>query len=189
VISQPREREDACVQASAPTQARHDRLLPWIAAERTVRAIVLLSVGAVLVTHPHANWADEITRLAERLGLDPRSNWIRRLMNDVRKIDTHEDVFFGAVALAYGALESAEAYGLWRRRRWGEWLTVIATSLLLVPEIWELTRSATPLKVGALLVNLAVVAYLLWRLRSAKRSCRRALRPRSARPSKTHSGP
>ncbi|HEX7609577.1 MAG TPA: DUF2127 domain-containing protein, partial [Solirubrobacteraceae bacterium] len=59
----------------------------------------------------------------------------------------------------------AEAYGLWRRRRWGEWLTVIATSLLLVPEVWELTKSTTLLKVGALLVNLVVVAYLLWRLR------------------------
>jgi len=42
---------------------------------------------------------------------------------------------------------------------------VVATSLLLVPELWELTKSATLLKIGALLVNLAVVAYLLWRLR------------------------
>jgi uncharacterized membrane protein (DUF2068 family) len=33
--------------------------------------------------------------------------------------------------------------------------------------VWELTKSATALKVGALLVNLAVVAYLLWRLRRA----------------------
>jgi uncharacterized membrane protein (DUF2068 family) len=43
-------------------------------------------------------------------------------------------------------------------------LTVIATSLLLIPEVWELTKSTTPLKVGALLVNLAIVAYLLVRL-------------------------
>jgi uncharacterized membrane protein (DUF2068 family) len=147
--------------------ARHDRLLPWIAAERAVRAVVLIAVGAVLVTHPHANWASEITRLAERLGLDPRGNWIKRLMDDVRKIKAHQDVVFGVIALAYGALESAESYGLWTRRRWGEWLTVVATSLLLIPEIWELAKSATLLKVGALLVNLAVVAYLLWRLRRA----------------------
>ncbi len=68
------------------------------------------------------------------------------------------------VALAYAALEGAEAYGLWRRKRWGEWLTVLATSLLLIPEVWELTKSATLLKVGALLVNIAVVIYLLARL-------------------------
>jgi uncharacterized membrane protein (DUF2068 family) len=85
----------------------------------------------------------------------------------VRRVKAHQDVVFGAIALAYGALEGVEAYGLWTRRRWGEWLTVVATSLLLVPEVWELTKSATLLKVGALLVNLAVVAYLLWRLRRA----------------------
>ena len=42
-------------------------------------------------------------------------------------------------------------------RRWGEWLTVLATSLLLIPEVWALTKSATPLKVGALLANIAKI--------------------------------
>ncbi len=153
--------------ATSDAPARRDRLLPWIAAERGVRAIVLVAVGVVLVTHPHADWASEVSRLAQRSGLDPKDNWIQRLINDVRKINTNQDVVFGVIALAYGALEAAESYGLWRRRRWGEWLTVVATSLLLVPEVWELTKSATLLKVGALLVNLAVVAYLLWRLRRA----------------------
>jgi uncharacterized membrane protein (DUF2068 family) len=73
------------------------------------------------------------------------------------------------VALAYGALEGVEAYGLFRRRRWGEWLTVIATSLLLIPEGWEIAKNATFLKVGGLIVNLAIVAYLLWRLRREPR--------------------
>jgi len=153
------------MQASPQVPARRDRLLPWIAAERGVRAIVLIAVGLVLVTHPHANWASEVSQLAQRLGLDPKDNWIQRLINDVRKINANQDVVFGAIALAYGVLEGAESYGLWTRRRWGEWLTVVATSLLLVPELWELTKSATLLKIGALLVNLAVVAYLLWRLR------------------------
>jgi uncharacterized membrane protein (DUF2068 family) len=88
-------------------------------------------------------------------------------MNDVRKIHTHQDLVFGAAAIAYGMLEGAEAYGLFTRRRWGEWLTVVATSLLFIPEIWELTKSASVLKVGAVVLNVAVVLYLLWRLRRA----------------------
>jgi uncharacterized membrane protein (DUF2068 family) len=144
---------------------RSDRLLPWIAAERALRTLVLVTVGLALVTHPHANWASDIYHVAERLGLDPKDNWIQRLIQDVRKIHAHQDLVFGVAALAYGALEGAEAYGLWTRRRWGEWLTVLATSLLLIPEVWELTKSASVLKIGALLVNLAVVAYLVWRLR------------------------
>jgi len=145
----------------------HDRLLPWIAAERAFRAVVLLAVGIVLVTHPHANWASDIAHFAQHLGLDPKENWIQRIINDVNKIHTNQDLLFGLVAIGYGALEGAEAYGLFKRRRWGEWLTVVATSLLFIPEIWELTKSASLLKVGAVLVNIAVVVYLLWRLRRA----------------------
>lgn len=142
-----------------------DRLLPWIAAERAFRSIVLIAVGLVLVTHPHANWASDISHFAQHLGLDPNGSGLRKVIEKVKKIHASQDLIFGCVALAYGVLEGAEAYGLWKRRRWGEWLTVVATSLLFIPEIWELTKSASFLKVGALLVNIAVVIYLLWRLR------------------------
>jgi uncharacterized membrane protein (DUF2068 family) len=135
-------------QISQPA-ARHDRLLPWIAAERTLRTVVLTAVGIVLVTHPHTNWASDTSHLAERLGLDPRSNWIQWILKRARKFHAHQSLVFGVAALAYGALEGAEAYGLWTRRRWGEWLTVVATSLLFIPEVWGLTKSASALKLGA----------------------------------------
>lgn len=150
---------------SRNTAARHDRLLPWIAAERGFRAVVLLAVGVTLVSHPHTDWASEISNFAQRLGLDPRENWIQRIITDVGRLHSNQDLVFGGVAIAYGALEGAESYGLFRRRRWGEWLTVVATSLLFIPEVWELSKSATALKVGVLIVNALVVAYLLWRLR------------------------
>jgi uncharacterized membrane protein (DUF2068 family) len=153
---------------SSPS-VQHDRLLPWIAAERSVRALVLVAIGVVLVTHPHTDWAAQITQLAHRLGLDPGNNVLRKIVEKVRKVNAHQDLVFGAIALAYGALEGAEAYGLWRRRRWGEWLTVLATSVLLIPEVWELARKATALKAAALVLNLLVVAYLLRRLRQPSR--------------------
>ncbi len=46
----------------------------------------------------------------------------------------------------------------------------MATSLLLIPEAWELTKSVSVIKVGALVINLFVVAYLLWRLRGSPRT-------------------
>lgn len=150
---------------TAVTSIRKDRLLPWIAAERGFRALVLVAVGIVLVTHPHADWASEISRLAERLGLDPKGNWIKRVIDKVSELHADQNVVFGVAALVYAALEGAEAYGLWMRKRWGEWLTVVATSLFFIPEIWELAKSASLLKVGALLANAAIVAYLVWRLR------------------------
>jgi uncharacterized membrane protein (DUF2068 family) len=155
---------------SADADARHDRLLPWIAAERAFRAIVLLGVGIALVSNPHANWASDISHLAQHLGLDPKENWVQRIIEDVKKIHANQDLIFGLAAMGYGILEGVEAYGLFTRRRWGEWLTVVATSLLFIPELWELTKSASVLKVGAVVLNVAVVLYLLWRLRRAGRS-------------------
>ena len=67
----------------------------------------------------------------------------------------------GLVVAAYAALEGVEAVGLWFQRRWAEYLTFIATTALLPLEIFELTRTVSPLKVIALIVNVAVVVYLL----------------------------
>jgi uncharacterized membrane protein (DUF2068 family) len=153
------------VEKPRPAHDHRDRLLPWIAAERTLRTLILIGAGLALVTHPHTNWASDVSRLAQRLGLNPNDNWIQRVIEKVHKIHAHESVVFGVAALTYSALEGTEAYGLFRRRRWGEWLTVVATSVLFVPEIWELTKSASALKLGALALNALVVAYLLWRLR------------------------
>ncbi len=150
---------------SIDAASKHDRLLPWIAAERSFRALLLIGVGIALLSHPHADWAGEILRLAQKLGFNPNDNWIQKIVVRVRKVTPDQDVLFGLLALAYGALEATEAYGLFRRRRWGEWLTVVATSLLLIPEAWALTKSITALRLGGLLVNLLVVAYLLRRLR------------------------
>jgi uncharacterized membrane protein (DUF2068 family) len=157
------------VEDEPPGRDRRDRLLPWIAAERSFRALALLAIGIVLITHPHTDWASEVSSFVQKLGLNPQSNWVRRLTEKISRIGPGRTTLFGIIAIAYGALEAAEAYGLWRARRWGEWLTVIATSLLFIPELWELTKSASLLKVGALVVNAAVVAYLIWRLRSPRR--------------------
>jgi uncharacterized membrane protein (DUF2068 family) len=65
----------------------------------------------------------------------------------------------------YAAIEGAEAVGLWYQRRWAEYLTFVATALFLPLEVYELTRTVSPFKLIALLLNLAIVVYLI----SAKR--------------------
>jgi len=67
--------------------------------------------------------------------------------------------------VGYALLEGTEGVGLAMRRRWAEYLTVVATGLLIPYEVYELGRHATLFKVGALLLNVAVVAYLAWRKR------------------------
>jgi uncharacterized membrane protein (DUF2068 family) len=67
-----------------------------------------------------------------------------------------------ATAVVYAVVESVEAVGLWHERRWAEYLTVVATVGFLPFEVLELIDRVTVLRLGALVVNLAVLAYLLW---------------------------
>jgi len=69
-------------------------------------------------------------------------------------------VAFGV--LAYGILELAEGYGLWFKKRWGEYAAVVATSLFVPVEIHEIMVVVTWIRVSALVINLFAVAYILW---------------------------
>jgi uncharacterized membrane protein (DUF2068 family) len=67
---------------------------------------------------------------------------------------------FGAAG--YAALEGAEAVGLWFQKRWAEYLTFVANLVFMPYEGYELARSITVFKVGALAVNVAIAVYLLF---------------------------
>ncbi|WP_028922985.1 DUF2127 domain-containing protein [Pseudonocardia acaciae] len=68
----------------------------------------------------------------------------------------------GLVLAGYAVLEGVEAVGLWLGKRWAEYLTFVATSLLLIPEVYELTGRISAPKIITLVINLAVVGYLLY---------------------------
>jgi uncharacterized membrane protein (DUF2068 family) len=68
----------------------------------------------------------------------------------------------GIALLAYALLEGVEAVGLWYTKRWAEYLTFLATAILLPLEIYEIIHGGTVLKVVGFLINLAVVVYLLF---------------------------
>jgi uncharacterized membrane protein (DUF2068 family) len=59
-----------------------------------------------------------------------------------------------------------EGVGLWLLKRWAEWFTVILTASLLPLEAYELHQHPTIAKILILMLNLAIVAYLAWRIRS-----------------------
>ena len=67
----------------------------------------------------------------------------------------------GTAVAAYAVLEGTEAVGLWLGRRWAEYLTFLATVIFVPYEVYELTKTVSALKVIALVINLAIVAYLL----------------------------
>jgi uncharacterized membrane protein (DUF2068 family) len=72
------------------------------------------------------------------------------------------------VTLAYATIFAIEGVGLWMRRRWAEWLTIVITGSLIPLEIWELSHRPTVGKLIVLVVNVAIVWYLIIQVRSTQ---------------------
>lgn len=64
--------------------------------------------------------------------------------------------------IAYATIESVEAVFLWKEKRWAEYLTVVATAGFLPLEIRELTERVSFLRVAGLVVNIAILVYLVY---------------------------
>ena len=63
---------------------------------------------------------------------------------------------------AYAGLQLVEGVGLWMLKRWGEYVAVVGTSAFIPLEVYELVERVTWVRVAAMVVNVAAVAYLLW---------------------------
>ena len=73
------------------------------------------------------------------------------------------------VTVAYTAVVLVEGTGLWLRKRWAEWVTVVATTSLIPFELWELIRRQSGHRwtvAVTLAVNVLIAAYLAYLLRS-----------------------
>ena len=145
---------------SPPAIDRRARFLPWIAAERFVRGLILIAAGIVLLTHMSTDWGGVVRRFAVRLGVDPTRHLVANTIEHAQALSPHKVMVFGLIALGYGILEGVEGGGLLLKRRWAEYLTVWATAVFIPLELWEISRHPSLLKIGGLIVNVAIVVYL-----------------------------
>ncbi len=92
--------------------------------------------------------------------------------------------WLAAFLAAYAVIEAVEGTGLWLARRWGEYFAMVATSLGLPLEIYELVDKVTVTRLVFFAVNLALVLYLvitkrLFGVRGGKRAYQDRLRSES----------
>ena len=145
-------------------------VLRIIALDRALHFLILglLGVAVLLFTEHrsvHGSFYKILSAVQKAVGGGPVQHGGHvGILHDLDKLftlSTGRLTLVGVVLLAYAALEGVEAIGLWYAKRWAEYLTFIATTVLLVPEVYELTHKVTPVKVIGFIINLAVVVYLL----------------------------
>ena len=146
----------------------HDAFIKVIIVERIINAIVLIALAISLLvagrTGALAGWAQYAQ---DQLNLEAgRSFIVQVLLKVVVYIGNFSHTTLLALgAIVYALLEGTEGVGLAMRRRWAEYLTVIATGILIPYEAYEVIHKVTLFKIGALLLNVAVVGYLAYRKR------------------------
>ena len=146
----------------------HDAFIKVIIVERIAKAVVLVALGIGLLVAGQKGWLDTWANYAEdQLNLSVgRSIILELLLRALVYIGAFNHITLLAFsAIVYAALEATEGVGLAMRRRWAEYLTVIATGILIPYEAYEVILHPTLFKAGALLLNLAVVGYLAYRKR------------------------
>ncbi len=149
---------------------RDATVLRLFAVERWFRAVVLTLLGVAVLrfesaqTSLQALFAQVLPAakpLADLLNVDLEHSPTVARIESLLGASSSTLTWVAVALFAYGAVQVAEGVGLWSLRRWGEYLAVVATSLFLPLEVYELTEKVTWLRALAFVVNLALVAYLV----------------------------
>jgi uncharacterized membrane protein (DUF2068 family) len=148
--------------------ALRDRyVLRLIALDRAIHVVVLSGLAIVLLTfaaHDQALHRDYENIMNDLAGGAPGSSQARGVLGYLGRAFNYSPShlrILALVLLAFAALEAAEMVGLWLAKRWAEYLTFVATTALVPFEVYELTNGLSAFKLIALIINVAVVLYLL----------------------------
>ena len=135
---------------------------------KLVEGFLLLAVGFGMLRLLHKDLAAVVLHWAHVMRIDPDNHYIHKLLVKVFAVNPKQLKELSAGTFCYAALRLLEGFGLVLRRRWAEYLTAAATALFIPLEVYEIVRRFTPLKVGVLAVNVAIVWYLIASLRKGR---------------------
>lgn len=148
----------------------HDRGLLLIGLFKLGKSILFFCIGVGAIHLLHKNLGEVVMRVAAALKFDSESRFVALLLDKVYLIDIRQLKLISLGTFTYSAVALTEGVGLVLEKVWAEYLTLTLTVSFLPWELYELVRRPSWFRLGLLLVNLAVLAYLVWLLRRKKPS-------------------
>jgi hypothetical protein len=140
---------------------RHDELVVWIGVFKLTKTAALTAAGlAGLLARPE-HLAARAGGAVAWLGGLPGRDTLQRTVGKLWSLDNKSGKLLALGALAYAAVFAVEGVGLVLRKRWAEWLTVVVTGSFIPLEIYEMIAHFGAGKVVALVLNVAIVGYLI----------------------------
>jgi uncharacterized membrane protein (DUF2068 family) len=174
-------------------QIRSKLILRLFAVERMVRVLLFGTASVVLWHFRHSQQAllhafdRELPVLRSsfrQLGYNVDKSGLVGLLRHALSLSSHTLTLLAIGAALYALVELVEAVGLWTARRWGEYFAMVATSLGLPLEIYDLSRGVTVTALVLLGINILLVLYLaltkrLFGIRGGRRAYDARLREES----------
>src|SRR6266436_10362721 len=145
------------------------RGLMAIAALKFVNGFGLLAIGLGALHYLHGDIEKDFAHWMELLRADPHNRYVLWLLEKVSNADEHRLRQLSVGTFFYSALFLSEGTGLALAKRWAEYLTIVTTASLMPIEMYEIYVHPTWPRVVVLLVNIAVVAYVIVGLRRMKK--------------------
>lgn len=136
-----------------------------IAAFKLFKGLFLLALGIGLLKSLHHDLAVEVLRWGDRFRINPDNAHFQHLLERVSIISNKKLKALDVVTFFYSALMLTEGIGLSLAKRWAAYFSIVATSLLLPLEIYELVRKFDFARVALLAINIAIVVYLIVEVR------------------------
>jgi len=143
---------------------RHrDRMIVAIAVFRLAKAagLILVGTGVLKLVHPEA--ARALARWFADLPIAREHTALEQAVAGITRVPPTRLRELAIATFAYAALFMVEGINLLRGTQWAEWLTIIATASFIPFEIVEVVHTATIVRISFLLINVAIVVYLLVR--------------------------
>ena len=140
-------------------------LLRLIAVFKLLKAVVLLLSLAALLHLVHHQPTQTVLHWALRLHVDPQNHYLRAGLATLLGVSPRQWVLLTGGTLLYALLFSIEGIGLWLARAWAEYLTILSTAGFIPVEVYELAKRGSVTKGVMLALNVAILLYLILRVR------------------------
>ena len=136
-----------------------------IAVFKLLKGLVLIAVGIGALHLLHKDVATVVDHWINAFRVDPHNRFIHWLLAKVPLVDDKKLKELSIGTFIYAGIFLTEGTGLALRKRWAEYFTIITTGSFLPLEVYEIIHHVTAAKIVALIINIAVVVYLVWEIR------------------------
>ena len=135
---------------------------------KALKGLLLIAIATDGIKMLHKDLADQLTRWIERFNMDPHSHFFRAAIEKVAHIDPHKLLLYTIGTFFYAALFLTEGIGLILVKCWAEYFAVSITGSFLPLEIYEAVKRFRPIKIGIIAINVAIVVYLIIKIRRGR---------------------